>query len=81
MQVIECKPAFVPDALFVSGKNPNREATMMKSPQSDDTSTTTDVPFPSTHSTRTPPRDSIVASDPPAAIPGLETRPTYASRL
>lgn len=76
MQVIECKPAFVPEELFVSGKNPHKDAAGKSSP-SDDTCVTTDVEFQSRHQSQdtaaslpTLPSSSNPSSE---AIPGLES--------
>jgi len=57
MQVIECKPAFVPDELFISGINPHKDGQTRgkASPPAGDSS-----------------RVSVV-SNTPDPIPGLET--------
>lgn len=70
MQVIECKPAFVPDELFVLGVNPSKDASAKSSPAQD--TSTMEVPFT---------KDSPVQHSNPAgapstpliqSIPGLE---------
>jgi len=73
MQVIECKPAFVPDELFVAGKNPNHEAADRSPASEDNMSTATDVPLtPPARNRGHPEPAGAPSTPPPEPIPGLE---------